>query len=361
MRLRPAFPALLTLACVVAAAVPSDYWRLDGARNGAYLRYGMQGLEVLALQHALIAASVPCPETSTFDTTTLSAVRAFQQRSGVTVDGVVGPQTVSALDRALGVQPPRGIPQRPSGAMSGSAFMTATWTMDRTRRESSMLTELSRGNLPPFERRFMGVTVTDAGPDGVPHTVTYQVMPDYLAIGSDTDFVRIPANPLTAQRVADQFGCSLPTRKMVNQIWRAAAARFAPIPMTPGPQMMSNAYFQEHNRRIELQRAGRPLGLLLGGTKKDVVISNRLLSYPTRVAIYGWHQLNGSPIQPLSTVHENTYADYSHGIRLVKKAVVVDGRTMDIVDVLRSVSLSYLLSDEGRMPTPRIPGVPEPR
>lgn len=361
MRLRPAFPALLALALAALAAVPSDYWRLDGARSGAYLRYGMQGLEVLALQHALIAAAVPCPETSVFDTPTLSAVRTFQQRSGVTVDGVVGPQTVGALDRALGVQPPRGIPPRPSGAMSGSAFLTATRYMDRTRRESAILTELSRGNLPPFERRFASVTVTAAGPDGVSHTVTYQVMPDYLAIGSDTDFVRIPTNPLTAQRVADLFACSLPTRRMVNQIWRAAAARFAPIPLTPGPEMMSNAYIREHNRRIELQRAGRPLGLLLGGTKKDVVISNRLLSYPARVAIYGWHYLNGAPIQPLSTVHENTYADYSHGIRLVKKTVLVDGRSMDIVDVLRSPSLSYLLSDEGRMPVPRVPGVPEPR
>ncbi len=355
MRLRPALPVLLVLAGAALAVVPDDYWRLDGARNGSYLRYGMQGPEVLALQRALNAAGTPCPLTSAFDAATLSAVRSFQQRSGIGVDGVVGPQTVAALDRALGVQPPRGIPPRPSGAMSGSAFMAATSGMDRTRRESSILTELSRGNLPPFERRFVGVTVTAVGPDGRSRTITYQVMPDYLAIGSDTDFVRIPTNPLTAQRVADQFGCSLPTRKMVNQIWRAAGARFSPIPMTPGPQMMSNAYFQEHNRRIELQRAGRPLGLLIGGIKKDVVLSNRLLSYPGRVAIYGWHYLNGTPIQPLSTVHEDSYADYSHGARLVSATMVVDGVERPVAEVLRDPVLSRMVSDEGPIRTPRYP------
>ncbi len=355
-------PICLFLASsALLATVPDDYWRLDGARNGQYLRYGMSGPEVLALQHALNAAAVPSPTNSSFDTATLVAVRTFQQRSLITVDGVVGPQTVQALDRALGVQPPRGIPDRPRSAQTGSAFMAATANMDRTQRESSILAELSRGNLPLWERRFASVTVTVTCADGAPHTITYQATPDFLSIGSDADFVRIPTNPLTAQRVADQFGCSLVTRRMSDQIWRAATLKLAPIPMTPGPQMMSNAWFVEHNRRIEVQRAGRPLGQLTAGDKKDVVISNRLLGAPTRVAIYGWHYLSGTPIQPLSTVHENTYADYSHGIRLVRKTVVVDGRPMDIVDVLRSPTLWPLLSDEGSMPTPRIPGVPEPR
>ena len=48
---------------------------------------------------------------------------------------------------------------------------------------------------------------------------------------------------------------------------------------------------------------------------------------PGKIAIYGWHRLNGAPIQPLSTVHGACYADYSHGIRLVSETVLVDGKT----------------------------------
>ena len=47
-------------------------------------------------------------------------------------------------------------------------------------------------------------------------------MPDYLAVGSDDDFVRMPMTPQTAQQIADLFGCILPTRKMVDAIDAAA-------------------------------------------------------------------------------------------------------------------------------------------
>src|SRR5207253_1071838 len=59
------------------------------------------------------------------------------------------------------------------------------------------------------------------------------------------------------------------------------------------------------------------LGALIAGIKKDVVITNRLGEKPNHVAIYGWHKLDGDPIQPLTIVHISPYVDYSHGIRLV--------------------------------------------
>ena len=39
-----------------------------------------------------------------------------------------------------------------------------------------------------------------------------------------------------------------------------------------------------------------PLGRVVSGHKKDVVITNRLLRNPARAAIYGWHRLDGDPI-----------------------------------------------------------------
>ncbi len=362
--------AALIPAGALANTPPPGYSLLDGARNGQYLRYGSQGPAVAALQRALTAAGFPVTDTGYFGNYTLAAVRGFQAQQGLAADGVVGPQTVAALDRALGLVggatptpgpgvPATGIPARPSTALTGSEFMNQSWYLSRPDREAAIFQEIALGNIPDFERTFVEVTVSITDAQLRPHTVTFRVMPDYLAIGSNQDFVRMPMSPLTAQRIADRFGCSLPTRKMVNDIWRAASAKLTPSPMTPGAQMMSNDYYWRHQQRIETQRlaGGFPLGWLTGGHKKDVVISNRLLYYPNRVAIYGWHWPNGQPIQPLSTVHENTYADYSHGIRLVHSTVVVDGVPRAIADILRDPVLHRLLSDEGAMASPRIPGV----
>ncbi|APR86111.1 Hypothetical protein A7982_11460 [Minicystis rosea] len=116
---------------------------------------------------------------------------------------------------------------------------------------------------------------------------------------------------------------------------------------------MSTPYYEQHQAKIEQQRAGRATGALLAGHKKDVVITNRLGWKPKSVAIFGWHQLNGVPIQPLSTVHENTYADYSHGIRLIHGEVLVDGAKRATADVLGDRILAPLLSDEGVISDPR--------
>jgi hypothetical protein len=95
-------------------------------------------------------------------------------------------------------------------------------------------------------------------------------MPDYLAIGSDDDFVRIPVNPLTAQRIADQYGCSLPTTRIVDEVWKQAEVKLTPSPMKPGAQMMSNDYFLRHQQTVERQRAaaGGELGALTAGTRR---------------------------------------------------------------------------------------------
>src|SRR5439155_18545018 len=96
--------------------------------------------------------------------------------------------------------------------------------------------------------------------------------------------------------------------------------KLEPKPLTEEREAVRT--FVQHNSIIEEQREGKELGLLVGGHKKDVVISNRLKEKPNRVAIYGWHKLDGKPIQPLYVGHGDFYADYSHGIRLVKQECV---------------------------------------
>ena len=175
-------------------------------------------------------------------------------------------------------------------------------------------------------------------------------MPDYLAVGSDTDFVRVPMTPMTAARIADAFGCALPTRRIVDEVYRAATVKLEPRPLTKDRESVTT--FLEHNRIIEGQRTGRKLGELVAGVKKDVVMTNRLGERANRVAIYGWHKLDGSPIQPLTIVHVNWYVDYSHGVRLMKRTVLVDGLPRDIRPVLYATDLAPLLSDEGPVTHP---------
>src|SRR5207302_1408214 len=105
----------------------------------------------------------------------------------------------------------------------------------------------------------------------------------------------------------------------------------------------------------EEQRRGKALGLLMGGIKKDIVITNRLREKPARVAIYGWHQINGKAIQPLTIVHSESYMDYSHGVRLVKSEALLDGKRMRVEEVLKHPSLCALLSDEGVIDGVRYP------
>ncbi len=259
------------------------------------------------------------------------------------------------------IQPAPAIPPRPADAPGGAAFMRSIAGLSRNAREEAIAAEIGRGNIPDFLRQFHAITVKAKDNAGKEHTATYEVMPDYLAVGSNADFVRVPMSPLTAQRIAEAFGCALPTRKIVDDIYKQAAVKLAPIPLTEAREAVET--FVKHNAMIEKQRAGHlpvpspaagggPGWGLIAGIKKDVIVTNRLGDKPNRVAIFGWHKLDGVPIQPLTIVHVNWYVDYSHGIRLMKRNVIVDGKPRDVRAVQHSAELNGLLSDEGPIAFP---------
>lgn len=247
----------------------------------------------------------------------------------------------------IGTQVFTGFPARPANAPGGHAFMNSIALLSSTDREAAILAELGRGNIPDFLRIFK--TLDIRWTDAKRHRLTgrISIMPDYLAVGSDMDFVRVPMTPLTAQKLADLFGCSLITRRISDVVFQESELKLDPHPMTVDRETV--ATFIQHNDIIEGQRAGKPLGLLTCGIKKDVVLTNLLAARPTHVAIYGWHYTNGTPIQPLTTVHINTYVDYSHGIRFMSRQCTADGKQRDVRDVMKDARLSPMLSDEGPM------------
>ena len=246
---------------------------------------------------------------------------------------------------------PPPIPRRRADALSGSAFIASVASLPREDREAAVLRELLAGNVPSFLRTLRPVRDTVTGPDGVRRTLTFEVMPDYLAIGSDEDFVRMPMNPYTAQAFCDAFGFVLPTRRMVNDIWTAATVRVEPRPLTQ--EREAPATFLQHHGIIEEQLAGRGRRHLVAGIKKDVVVTTTLQERPNRVAIFGWHYLTGQPIQPLYSGHVDWYVDYSHGIRPVRRMMRVDGVAMPFEKIVGDSTLASLVSDEGPIPVPR--------
>lgn len=235
---------------------------------------------------------------------------------------------------------------RPSNAqITGAQFYETAMTMQWKQRDSFAVAAILDGSRPGFMDRLQPVTVKafDSA-TGNNITATYYVTPDYLSVGTKDNWARIPLTPIAAQVIADSLNCFLPTRKMVNDIYAAAVVKLVPVPMYIYRD--STVTMWQHHLIIEGQRKGRKG--LIAGIKKDVVISDLLTrsSRPNRVAIYGWHQLNGKAIQPLYTGHVNWYADYSHGIRLVYRKVKVNGRWMDYTEVMADPALKQLLTDE---------------
>lgn len=249
----------------------------------------------------------------------------------------------------------RAIPRRMGSALKGTQVVTKIMNLSGAQRDAFVAKQLLSGNMPSFLRNLIPVTFNSKLSNGQKVQVTICVTPDYLAAGSDRDFVRVPMGLPAAAKVADKFGFLLPTTKMVDEIYAQARIRMAPSPMKPNSQMSSTSYLWEHNQTVEGQRVkmSRNPDLLTAGQKKDLVLSKKLRSAPGRVAIYGWHRTNGAPIQPLSTVHGALYADYSHGIRLVSATAFINGRPVPLADLLADRHMAGIVSKEGPISSPR--------
>jgi hypothetical protein len=245
----------------------------------------------------------------------------------------------------------QSIPARPAGAPGGRAFAQQLRGLSDDQRESRIQQALQSGNIPSFLRRLVPVRLPLVNAGAQSGEVVVCAAPDYLAVGTDDDFLLVPLRLATALTLATQFGLTLPTPRMVDAIYAQATAHFVPQPLPAGNEMRSTDYYSHHNDLIGAQRStlGLPAGALSAGHKKDLVITNRLWSNLDRVAIYGWHRGNRDPIQPLSTVHGWHYADYSHGARMISTRVFVDGTPASIFEVLRLPRLASALSSEGVM------------
>ncbi|MDE6352132.1 MAG: hypothetical protein K2K88_03175 [Muribaculaceae bacterium] len=239
-------------------------------------------------------------------------------------------------------------PCRKAEAPTGSQFITAATGMSAFERDSMAYKELCDGNMPQWLKTAVEINDTLYDASGHIHDVTFYVLPDFITIGSDDDFFRIPLLPTTAQKIADHFNASLPTRKISNLIHRFSDIKMTPHPMTPDETMTTLPVFVRHDSIIESQRKmfDKPLGSLIAGHKKDIVISYLLASNHGQLFIYGWHYTEGKAIQQLHYRHWDKYVDYSHGTRLVFDEVLIDGKKYSLKQILSDPNLYAIFSDE---------------
>jgi hypothetical protein len=255
---------------------------------------------------------------------------------------------------------------RKSNALGGKAFALSISdsTLTLQQREEIIFNEIKKGNVPNFLRKFKQITQGSGWDMGdIEITIQYLVLPDYFAIGSDDDFFYVPMTPILAQKVADLLKCSLPTKKMVDTIYKNATIKLEPIPVPPTKAMTTVPIFIAHSDLVIKQlfpfQNQHINGELTAGNKKDLIISNKIYTEKTpKVVIYGWHKMDGKAIQPVYNKHTNLWADYSHGVRFVsqKLTIITNGFKQETtIKKVLTLNECYLLSDEGPIKKPYYP------
>jgi len=147
---------------------------------------------------------------------------------------------------------------------TGSAFYQQAIGYNWQQRDSLAVQFFLQGDVPDFYKRFVRIKIHFTDSLKQDHSIEYEVAPDYLSIGTNEDWARVPLTPMAAQAIADSIHCFLPTRKMVNEIYEQSQVKLAPVPMYAFRD--SSVTMWQHHLIIEGQRQGRKG--LIGGIKK---------------------------------------------------------------------------------------------
>ncbi len=196
------------------------------------------------------------------------------------------------------------------------------------------------------DHEFVTLTVIDAGRQNL---LEVEVSARPLALVFEDRSLIVNVHSLTQQALADRLGALLLTAKAVDLIHEAARVRCKPGNRDVtfpggGTAMMSTQWMLDHSEHCYAQ--GLPAGVLVSGCGKDFVLTNRLEEPDHPSANYGMFH-NGKPLQPLGCAHNRLHTDYSQTARFMKRAAKLNGRPIDLVDLLSDPALACLLSSEG--------------
>lgn len=124
--------------------------------------------------------------------------------------------------------------------------------------------------------------------------------------------------------VCDEWGCEVPTAKLVDAIWEQSDLKLDCTKLRRNynsfNDMATNTAYELQSEKIlkqiseQLKENGTDSYSIVSGTQKDFAILPN-----GRTDLYGWHHLDGTLTEKGATSHSQTYIDYSQGLRLVRK------------------------------------------
>jgi putative peptidoglycan binding protein len=334
---------------------------------------------------AFLQGKLGLKQTSSFDSVTDAAVRDLQKSHGLTVDGIVGHDTWSALGvtgpapaqpsgGAPGPSPsPTPTPKPPSPPTVGNPFGLSALASDR---EGQILSFVGQGS---YEHEWVPLTWTKDG-----HTASILVSRRALALSDGTNRLTVNASFNTAQKIADMIGGAMLTTRIADEMWRQAGTRLGILnkswntdsPVTGGKT--DRMYEQSNDIAQKLAQKGDSGGIV-ANEGKDWVLTRRFWNPPAGVnpstagqgatgsphnaANFGWYpggskSPGGEPlIQSVGLAHERTFTDYSQLLRFVKPdSLTIDGVPYDYAAALSDPALSGIIQDEGgTLPAARHP------
>ena len=88
-------------------------------------------------------------------------------------------------------------------------------------RENKIFDLAKSRNIPAFMNSYSEISISK-NLGGKDYKLSYYVLPDYFSLGNESDYILLPMTPGLAQRIADLYGCILPTRLMSDQIYSAS-------------------------------------------------------------------------------------------------------------------------------------------
>ena len=234
--------------------------------------------------------------------------------------------------------------------MKGSEFAEALKGLSKEAIESSILIAYKKNWTPDWidDTSFWRPVSVTANIKGTDYTLVFYCSPDYFSVGTNDDFLRMPARPATYQAIANKLNAILPSRRLVSYIQGSAKWKITPKPQTPDMSMITVPVFQKYNKIVQDQliaMGGSVTTGLVSGDKKDVVVGPSLDG--SRVAIFGWYYPDGKLLQPYSTIHTVDHVDYSHGGRFILRKCAVNGKGYMMEDLFMDPLLYPLVSDQG--------------
>lgn len=221
----------------------------------------------------------------------------------------------------------------PAPTTPGSELVAQLPNKMGTEREDALYAMYMAGQCPMWLRQWHEIEVEHEGLTGA-----FYVLPDFMCVGTDSDYIYTPMGALNAERVLTRFKAVLPTQKMVETIYSRSVKQVAqPWDEPYDSSMMYTSRWPTQTSKVRrmMGETGVILGQLVEGHYKNVIVSDKVMkNHGVDLGFFGWYQSNGKPIQGDSLAHGACYCDYSHGVRGVLNKVVVGDVFMSLEEAL---------------------------